>query len=228
MEKDNSNSKLNWLRAAVLGANDGVVSVAALVVGVAGAANSSMLILQVGIAGLIAGALSMALGEYVSVSSQLDVENAILERERIAHRDDPEGELAELADIYEKKGLSKETAKIVAAELSEKDAFKAHVEAELGIDPDDLSNPLQAALASAISFTLGGIIPLVAIVLPSNDLRIPITFVAVIIALILTGSISAKMSGVRTWPAIIRNVLGGSLAMAITFGVGRMFGVSGI
>ncbi len=222
------NGRLNWLRAAVLGANDGIVSIAALVAGVAGANSSAISILQVGVAGLIAGAFSMALGEYVSVSSQLDVERSILEKERIAHRDNPEEELEELAGIYEEKGLSRRTAKKVAAELSEKDAFKAHLDAELGIDPDDLSNPLHAAIASAVSFSVGGLIPLLAIVLPPMGLRLPVTFAAVVAALIITGTLSARVSGVGQLRPTIRIVIGGLLAMAITFGVGRLFGAVGI
>lgn len=221
---DVSNTKLNWLRAAVLGANDGIVSTAALVVGVAGAANASPVILEIGIAGLLAGAFSMALGEYVSVSSQLDVEEFILERERTSHLENPEAELDELASIYEGKGLSKKTARAVAVELSAKDAFKAHLDAELGIDPNDLSNPFEAAVASAISFSIGGLIPFLAIILPSHNLRIPITFIAVFVALVLTGLITTKISGVGKVRPTIRIVLGGMIAMCVTLGIGMLFG----
>ncbi len=221
-------SKLNWLRAAVLGANDGIVSVASIVVGVAGALNSSKFILTAGVAGLIAGAMSMAVGEYVSVSTQRDTEKALLERERIELAENPDEELEELASIYMAKGLSETTARLVAVELSAHDVFAAHVYAELNIDQDNLANPLHAAYASALSFFLGALIPLVAIVLPPASMRIPITFASVIIALIITGTLSAHVGGSNKLTATIRVVLGGMLAMLITFGIGKLFGVVGI
>jgi VIT1/CCC1 family predicted Fe2+/Mn2+ transporter len=224
-ERDNSSgSQLNWLRAAVLGANDGIVSVASIVVGVAGASNSSSFILTAGVAGLVAGALSMAVGEYVSVSTQRDTEKAMIEKERRELRDDPHGELQELIGLYEKKGLKPTTAKMVAEELTAKDVFAAHVDVELGIDPDNLTNPWQAALASAGSFFTGALIPLIAIILPPVDIRLPITFIAVLIALIITGSLSAYVGGASKMKATIRVVCGGVLAMLITFGIGKVFG----
>lgn len=222
------NAKLNWLRASVLGANDGIVSIAGLVVGVAGATNSSSIILATGIAGIIAGAISMAAGEYVSVSSSRDTEHALLKKERWELLHYPEAELEELIMIYERKGLSPKTATIVARELTERDAFAAHVDAELNIDPDNLTNPTHAAVASAISFFVGALIPLVAIILPPESVRIPFTFASVIFALILTGYISAKIGGAHAGRAIVRVVIGGALAMAITYGVGMLFGVSGL
>jgi VIT1/CCC1 family predicted Fe2+/Mn2+ transporter len=161
-----ASARLNWLRAAVLGANDGVVSVASIVVGVAGASDSTGFILTAGVAGLTAGALSMAVGEYVSVSTQRDTELAMLEKERLELLTAPAAELEELARIYEAKGLSKETAFVVAQELTAHDAFAAHVEAELKIDPNDLTNPWHAAFASGAAFLSGAFIPLFAIVLP--------------------------------------------------------------
>ncbi len=223
-----TNSKLNWLRAAVLGANDGIVSVASIVVGVAGASNSSGFILTAGVAGLMAGALSMAAGEYVSVSTQRDTEKALLEKERIELATFPEEELAELEAIYARKGLSHHTARIVAEELTKHDAFAAHVDAELGINPNDLTDPWHAAIASAISFFSGGIIPLIAIILPGANLRIPVTFFAVLVALVITGALSAHVGGAGKVRATVRVVCGGILAMIITFGIGKIFGVIGI
>jgi len=223
-----SGTKLNWLRAAVLGANDGIVSVAAIVVGIAGASDSLGYILTAGIAGLTAGALSMAVGEYVSVSSQRDTEKALLAKERRELRDEPEAELVELATIYEAKGLSKATAFTVAAELTAHDAYAAHAEAELHIDPNDLTNPWHAAYASALAFLAGAIIPLIAIVAPPASLRIPVTFAAVLAALVITGSLSAHIGGANKMRATLRVVVGGALAMAITFGIGKAFGVVGL
>jgi VIT1/CCC1 family predicted Fe2+/Mn2+ transporter len=228
MEVINSNARQNWLRAAVLGANDGVVSVAALVVGVAGAASSSGSILIVGLAGVIAGSLSMSLGEYVSVSSQRDTEKAILDKERIEIENNPEQELEELAGLYEQKGLKKETARLVAEELTAIDAFAAHADAEHRIDPEELTNPGHAALASAISFAVGGIIPMLAITLPPASIRIPVAFGAVLVALVITGLLSAHVSGTGKTRATLRVVIGGTLAMLITFGVGHLFGAVGI
>lgn len=220
--------RLNWLRAAVLGANDGVVSIAALVVGVAGASNSLNFILAAGIAGILAGALSMAVGEYVSVSTQRDTERSLIEKERYELATEPARELEELIGLYEQKGLSRATANTVAHELSEHDAFTAHVDAELHIDPNNLTNPWHAAIASALSFFSGAIIPLIAITLPPPNLRIPVTFVAVFICLLITGSLSAYVGGSNKTRATIRVVLGGVLAMIITFGAGKLFSVAGI
>jgi VIT1/CCC1 family predicted Fe2+/Mn2+ transporter len=224
----NTGSKLNWLRASVLGANDGIVSIAGLVVGVASATNSTEIIFAAGMAGVIAGAISMAAGEYVSVSSSRDTERALLQKEREELEKYPEEELEELAQIYEKKGLSRENALTVAQELTKNDAFAAHVDAELGIDPDNLTNPWHAALASAASFLIGASLPIVAILLPPEAYRIPITFVAVLIALVATGTISAKIGGANMQTAVLRVVAGGVLAMAVTYGIGQLFGVSGI
>ena len=220
-------TQLNWLRAAVLGANDGIVSVAAVVVGVAGAAASVDFILTAGIAALVGGALSMAVGEYVSVSTQRDTEKALLKKERFELDNYPEQELEELADIYQKKGLSSETAHVVARELTAKDAFAAHVDAELGIDPHDLTNPWHAAYASAASFLVGGLIPLAMVFAPEN-VRIIAIFVGVLIALAITGSVSAYVGGANKTTATVRNLAGGALAMLITFGVGKLFGIVGL
>ncbi len=225
---DITNEKLNWLRASVLGANDGIVSTASIVVGVAGASSSTGYILTAGVAGLVAGALSMAVGEYVSVSAQRDSERALLAKERQELIDFPEEELEELTTIYQKKGLSRDTAHKVAEELTNHDAFAAHVDAELGINPNSLTNPWHAAYASALAFFSGAIIPIVAISLPPSSMRIPITFASVIVALIITGMLSANAGGANKRKATIRVVSGGVLAMAVTYGIGTLFGISGI
>ncbi len=219
----NADSRLNWLRAAVLGANDGIVSLAALVVGVAAATTASHTILITGIAGLLAGALSMAVGEYVSVSSQRDTERALLAKEKKELKETPERELEELTVLYERKGLDRSTAEDVARKLTLHDAFAAHVDIELGIDPEKLTSPIQAAIASALAFSVGAIIPLLAIVLPPEGIRIWVTFASVFLALVLTGVLSAVVSGARIIPVTTRMVVGGSLAMLITFGIGRFF-----
>lgn len=221
-------TKLNWLRASVLGANDGIVSIAGLVLGVAGATDSSGVIITAGIAGIIAGAISMAAGEYVSVSSSRDTETALLKKERHELRMYPDAELLELIAIYERKGLSKKTATTVAKELTAHNAFAAHVDAELNIDPENLTEPWHAAIASAGAFLAGAMIPLVAIILPPPEFRIPVAFMSVIVALAVTGIVSAKVGGASPWRATVRVVSGGALAMIVTYGIGRLFNVSGI
>ncbi len=218
--------RLNWLRAGVLGANDGIVSTAGLVVGVAGATTATGPILTAGIAGLVAGAVSMALGEYVSVSSQRDTERALLEKERGELAEFPEQEFEELTGLYRAKGLSEATARQVARELTEKDAFAAHADAELRIDPDELTNPWQAAGASAVAFTTGSVLPLVAILLPPPGARVPVTFVVVVAALAATGYLSARLGGARAGRAVLRLVLGGAAAMAVTYGIGALVGTA--
>jgi VIT1/CCC1 family predicted Fe2+/Mn2+ transporter len=217
-------SRLNWLRAGVLGANDGIVSTAGLVVGVAGATTDRTAILIAGLAGLVAGALSMAGGEYVSVSSQADTEKAALELEKHELREMPEHELEELTAIYVDKGLSPELAAAVAVELTEHDALAAHAEAELGIHPEERTNALHAAWSSMIAFTVGALLPLLAIVLPPSSWRVPVTVVAVTAALVLTGVTSARLGGGPARKPVVRNVVVGLVAMAITFAVGYFVG----
>lgn len=224
--KANHTAMLNKLRAAVLGANDGVVSTAGLIFGVAGATDARGAIFTAGLAGLVAGALSMGVGEYISVSTQRDTERAFIARERRALRKDPEGELAELSRIYEAKGLSKNTAALVARELSEKDVVKAHLDAELNIDEDELTNPTHAAISSLLAFTGGALIPLVSAVFAPSAIRIYVTLAAVIVALTLTGYYSATMGGASRRRAVVRVIVGGVLAMAITYGIGRLFGTA--
>jgi vacuolar iron transporter family protein len=218
--------RLNWLRAGVLGANDGIVSTAGLVVGVAGATTASATILTAGVAGLVAGAVSMALGEYVSVSSQRDSQQALLAKERAELEESPAAELEELTALYLAKGLSLQTARTVAAELTEQDAFAAHAEVELGIDPEALTDPWHAAGASALAFTLGALLPLAAILLSPAALRVPITVAVVLLALAMTGALSAQLGAARQFPAVTRLVVGGALAMAVTFGIGQLVGAS--
>lgn len=220
--------RLNWLRAGVLGANDGIVSVASLVVGVAGATTDNAALLTAGIAGLVGGAISMALGEYVSVSSQRDSERALIAKEKEELRTMPEAELDELTALYRDRGLTEETARRVATELTAHDALAAHLEVELGIDQDDLVNPWHAALSSAVAFTLGALLPLLAILLPPPEWRVPVTFVAVLIALAATGTISARIGGSAPGRAAVRLVLGGALALAATWLIGTLLGTTGV
>ncbi|MDO5753462.1 VIT1/CCC1 transporter family protein [Arthrobacter sp.] len=220
--------RLNWLRAGVLGANDGIVSVAAVAVGVAGATTSSGPILTAGMAALIGGAISMALGEYVSVSSQSDSQRATIEQKRADLKAHPEKNLAELARNYENKGLSPSTAALVADELTESDALGAHLAAELDLEEDHVVSPWHAAFASAVAFTLGALLPLLAILLPPEHLRVPVTFVSVLLALGITGWIGAIIGGGSRNRAAARVVVGGALALAATFAIGRLLGASGL
>lgn len=217
---------LNKLRAAVLGANDGVVSTASLIFGVAGATNDSKAILIAGLAGLFAGAFSMGVGEYVSVSTQRDTERAYIEKERKELRVDPKGEMAELAKLYEGKGLSPKTADLVAKELTAVDPVRAHLDAELNIDEEEIANPMHAAVASLLSFTAGALIPLLSAVFAPHEWRIQVTLVAVTLALILTGYYSATVGGASRRRAVTRVVVGGVAAMIITYFIGHLFGVA--
>jgi len=218
--------RLNWLRAGVLGANDGIVSVAALVVGVAAATSDSAAILIAGIAALLAGAISMALGEYVSVSSQRDTERALIAKERWELANLPEQELAELAEMYRAKGLSVETSRRVADELTAHDALAAHLEVELHIGTEELSNPWHAAFASALAFTVGAILPLLAVLLLPPEWRLPATFLAVAVALVITGWLSAYLGGSPRGRAIARVLIGGLLALGVTWAIGGLIGTS--
>ncbi|MFJ6795646.1 VIT family protein [Streptomyces sp. NPDC091268] len=217
-------TRLNWLRAGVLGANDGIISTAGLVVGVAGATTSRAAILAAGVAGLLAGALSIAAGEYVSVSSQRDSEKAALDLERRELAEEPEAELAELTALLAARGLSPELAREAAEQLTERDALRAHARVELGINPDELANPWHAAFASLVAFTAGAVLPLVAIVLPGASGRVPVTVGAVLVALALCGVVSARLGGAPVGRAVLRNVAGGALAMSVTYAVGTRLG----
>jgi len=217
-------SRLNWLRAAVLGANDGIVSVAGIVVGVAGATGDRTTILVAGVAGLAAGALSMGAGEYVSVSTQRDSELALLAKERRELVEEPAEELAELADIYRGKGLDEALALEVARQLTAHDALGAHAEAELGIDPDNLTSPWSAAWASMVSFTVGALLPLLTITLVVAGARVWVTVAAVTMALAVTGWTSARLGYGPPGRAVARNVAGGLLAMLVTYAIGSLLG----
>ena len=221
---DDVGNRLNWLRAGVLGANDGIVSTAGIVMGVAGATSERSPVLVAGIAGLVAGALSMGAGEYVSVSTQRDSERSMLALEAEELERMPKTELRELTKIYERKGLSHELAQRVAVELTEHDALAAHAEAEFGIDKDNLTNPWHAALASMVAFTVGALLPLLVITLTPLGARIWATVLAVAAALAIAGFISARL-GYSPWGrAVLRNVGGGLVAMGVTYAVGAAVG----
>ncbi|MER7959298.1 VIT family protein [Streptomyces sp. NPDC096030] len=221
-------TRLNWLRAAVLGANDGVVSTAGLVVGVAGATDSRAALLTAGLAGLLAGSMSMAAGEYVSVSTQRDAEKAALAEERRELREDPEAELAELTGLLSARGLSRDVAREAAEQLTARDALRAHARVELGIDPDALTNPWHAAGASFLAFTAGALLPLLAIVLPPASVRLWITVLSVLAALALTGWWSARLGAAPPRRAVLRTTAGGALAMAVTYAAGSLLGAAGV
>ncbi len=217
-------SRLNWLRAGVLGANDGIVSTAGVVMGVAGATDDSGAIVIAGIAALTAGALSMGTGEYVSVSTQRDSERSLLALEARELARMPRTEERELAQMYVDKGLSVETAETVARELTEHDALRAHADVEFGIDPDRLTNPWHAAWASMIAFTVGALLPLLVVTFVPAEARIPVTVLSVMAALALTGFVSARIGLSPRLPAVLRNIAGGLLAMGVTYLIGMLAG----
>ena len=219
-------NRSGWLRAAVLGANDGIVSVSSLVVGVAAADPNPSSVLIAGFAGLAAGAMSMAAGEYVSVSSQSDIEQADIARERQALLDTPEAEERELASIYESRGLSPATAALVARELTEKDALGAHVRDELGLSEIHAANPLQAAIASGLTFCAAAALPVVAAILAPAGQIIPTVVITTLVALAALGALGAHAGAAPKLPATLRVLFWGAAAMAITAGVGHVFGVS--
>lgn len=219
--------KLNRLRAAVLGANDGIVSVAATVVGVAGATSSTTAIGVAAAAAVVGGAISMALGEYVSVSSQVDSQEALIEKEKTELTQEPEAELDELTAILMQRGLSERTARSAAIELTQEDALHAHLDFELGIDAEDIPSPWTAALASAGAFFIGSMLPTLLILLCPVAWRVPATFIGVLIALAITGTLGAKWGGSPKYGrAALRVVIGGALALATTYGIGLLLGVS--
>jgi VIT1/CCC1 family predicted Fe2+/Mn2+ transporter len=216
----------NWLRAAVLGANDGIISISSLAIGVASAGTERDPILLATVAGLVAGALSMAAGEYVSVSSQTDIEKADIEREKRELEEMPEAEMQILAQIYEKRGLSSETAQQVAKELTEADALGAHMRDELGLNEVSQAKPIQAALASGLAFSAGGILPLlVTFLAPIKGMEYYL-YGFTIVSLIVLGTVSAKAGGSSVAKAIARIVIWGTLAMGLSGLVGYLFGVN--
>jgi VIT1/CCC1 family predicted Fe2+/Mn2+ transporter len=216
----------NWLRAAVLGANDGILSTSSLVLGVAASGASRSAIVTAGVAGLVAGAGSMAAGEYVSVSSQRDTEDADLRLEARELADDPEGELAELTAIYEARGLKSELALDVATELTAHDALEAHARDELGLPEDRRARPLQAAGASALSFAAGAILPLLAIGLFGSSVRVVACVVVTILALAGLGALGARLGGAPELPAVARVVFWGAVAMGATAAIGALVGAA--
>ncbi len=216
--------RLNWLRAAVLGANDGIISTAGVVMGVAGATSDEGAIMLAGVAALTAGAISMAVGEYVSVSAQRDSERSILAMEKIELEQMPETERLELVGMLRERGLTEATAEQVATELHDHDALAAHAEVEFGIDPAELTNPWHAAWASMLAFTLGALVPLLMITLLPATVRVPLTVVVVAFALLLTGAVAAHLGYSPKLRAMARTVLGGLLAMGVTYVVGMAFG----
>lgn len=216
--------QLSWLRAGVLGANDGIVSVAAVVIGVAGADASAAALRTSGLAALVGGALSMALGEYVSVSTQRDAQTTLIAKERLELETEPEAELDELAGLYEGRGLSRATARQVAVELTAHDALAAHLSAELNLTEDDVVSAGHASFASAVSFLAGGLVPFLAVVLLPAAVRVPLTFVAVLLALAATGYLSARVNDTPRLRPTVRLVVGGAVALAATFAIGSAVG----
>jgi VIT1/CCC1 family predicted Fe2+/Mn2+ transporter len=218
--------RIGWLRAAVLGANDGILSTASLVIGVAAADSTRSTILLAGVAGLMAGALSMAAGEYVSVHSQADTENADLELEKKHLRDEPEFELRELSDIYVERGLDPELAHEVAKQLMEHDALAAHARDELGITDNSTARPLQAAIFSAVSFSLGAALPLAVAWIAPHPTVIYATAIASLVFLAVLGAVAAQAGGAGRLKGATRVLFWGAIAMAVTAGVGKLFGTT--
>lgn len=223
--EDHRLDRIGWLRAAVLGANDGIVSTASLIIGVAAASNSQAQILVAGVAGLVAGAMSMAAGEYVSVSSQSDTESASLAKERAELRDQPDFEHAELKAIYVKRGLDEALAEQVARQLMANDALGAHARDELGISETSSARPVQAAVTSALTFSVGAALPLLSVLIAPPGWLIPAVSITSLICLGALGAIGARAGGADAWRAVVRLLFWGALAMAITAGIGAIFGV---
>lgn len=218
------NSKLNWLRAGVLGANDGIVSTACILLGVIAAGSETHAIMIAGIAAAVAGAVSMALGEYVSVSAQRDSEQHFIELESSELRDSPEEEHQELVGILQGYGVSREAADRAARDIETKDPLKAHLQLELGIDSEELTNPWTAAFSSAISFTLGALLPIFSVMLAPMTARGLVVTIVTLATLVLTGFVSAYVSGTNKWRSMLRLLIGGALGLVVTYGVGLLFG----
>jgi vacuolar iron transporter family protein len=221
-----SAAMLNMLRAGVLGANDGIVSIASVVMGVAGATDSRGTIFTAGMAALVAGALSMAVGEYVSVSSQSDAEKEFIRKEKRALKSSPATQLKHLASAYEERGVSPKVAMLVAEDLTKTDALKAHLQMKFNLDEEEISSPIQAALTSLVSFSVGGLIPFLAMILTPKDNRLVATGVAVALSLTAMGYFSASVADAPKKQAIIRVVLGGIAAMLVTYFIGKAFGTT--
>lgn len=220
------NSKLNWLRAGVLGANDGIVSVAGLLMGVAAAGAGSKELMTAGMAAVASGAVSMALGEYVSVSAQRDTEKQLVEKEKWELEQFPEHEHQELVGILQEKGMSPETAEKAATEMEAHDALAAHLDMELGMDAEELTNPWVAAGSSAVAFVVGAMIPFLCAIFAPLSARVLVILLGTLVALTVTGGLSAKFSDSSKSRSVMRLVSGGALALAVTYGIGWVFGVS--
>lgn len=220
-------SRIGWLRAAVLGANDGIVSTASLIIGVAASDASGRAILVAGIAGLFAGAMSMAAGEYVSVSSQADTEAADIARETAELKNQPVAERVELTRIYEARGVEPETAAAVASQMMARDALGAHVRDELGLSETSAARPLQAAIASALTFTAGAIAPLLVVPWTPSSMIVPIVAAVSLVCLAVLGALGARAGGAPIWPSVLRVGFWGALAMAVTAGAGSLFAAVG-
>jgi len=224
--EEHKSERAGWLRAAVLGANDGLISTAALIVGVAAADSGRSAVLVAGIAGMTAGSLSMAAGEYVSVSSQRDTEQADLARETAELRDFPEAEHAELAAIYEARGLSPATAALVADELGRHNLLRIHARDELGINLDNLANPVQASAVSALSFVVGALIPILVVVGAPDAARVVATMLVTLVGLVALGATGARLGGAPTGRAAVRVLVGGTAALLIALGIGALTGAA--
>jgi len=225
-DEEHRSERAGWLRAAVLGANDGLISTAALIVGVAAADSSRSAVIIAGIAGMTAGSLSMAAGEYVSVSSQRDTEQADIARETAELRDFPEAEQAELAAIYESRGLSPATAALVADELAQHDLLRIHARDELGIDLDNLANPVQASVVSALSFVVGAAIPILVVIGAPAAARVAATMLVTLVGLVALGATGARLGGAPTGRAAVRVLVGGTAALLIALGIGALTGAA--
>lgn len=224
--EDHAGHRASWLRAGVLGANDGLLSTASLLVGVASASASRPVLLATGVAALVAGAGSMAIGEYSSVSSQRDAERADLDSEATELETMPGAELAELTSIYEKRGLPRPLAREVAEVLTAHDALTTHARDELGLDPDDLARPLEAAVTSAVSFALGALVPLLVVLLVASGLRVPAVVVSTLVGLGVLGAVGGRLGGAPPLRPALRVLLGGAVAMGVAALVGQAFNVA--
>jgi VIT1/CCC1 family predicted Fe2+/Mn2+ transporter len=224
--EEHAGHRAAWLRAGVLGANDGLLSTASLLVGVAAASADRSMLLATGVAAVVAGAGSMAIGEYSSVSSQRDAERADLATEAEELRTVPRAELAELTGIYQRRGLEPELARQVAEALSEHDALSAHARDELGIDPNELARPLEASVVSAGSFSLGALLPIIVVLIVGAGVRVPAVIVSALVGLATLGAVGARLGGAPPLRPALRVLLGGAAAMAVAWGVGQAFNVS--
>ena len=228
VDRIDTNERANWLRAAVLGSNDGIISIAGLVIGVSGATQSKEAILTAGIAGIVAGAISLGAGEYVSVKSQRDLEDSLLAKERKDLKEHPREEFEDLVSAYEDDGLDQKDAEVVAGDFTKANAFAVHADVDYHIDSKHLTSAWSSVIASAVSFVIGALVPLLAILLSTGSHTLAITFLAVIIALIVTGALTARVSKTSVIRSVLRVVAGGIIAMSVTYVIGSLFGTNSI